>query len=112
MGRANAQASRHAMQHMLGEGLRARALPLFTYLLKARLYSWGLRRAPIGEVDNSGGAALAGFGIGWVCRGRHQQAEHMPGMSQTSYRGASRSSQLELQRAQTAAGVRGMRSAL
>ena len=100
------------MQHMLGEGLRARALPLFTYPLKARLYSWGLRRAPIGEVDNSGGAALAGFGIGWVCRGRHQQAERMPGMSQTSCRGASRSSQLELQRAQTAAGVRGMRSAL
>ena len=53
------------------------------YPLKARLYSWGLRRAPIGEVDNSGGAALAGFGIGWVCRGRHQQAEQMPGMSQT-----------------------------
>ena len=32
-------------------------LPLPTYPLKARLYSWGLRRAPIGEVDNWRGPA-------------------------------------------------------
>ena len=43
---------------------------------------------------------------------RHLQAAQMPGMSQTRCRGATTTSQHKLQRAQAAAGVRGVRLAL
>ena len=36
-------------------------MPLSTYPLKAKLYSWGLRRAPIEEGDDCWGAELASW---------------------------------------------------
>ena len=106
--RAQGAGARGAM-HVLGEGLGTRALPLSTYPLKFTLYSWGLRRAPIGEVDDSGRLRLQAAGSAGGAVERHLQAAQMPGMRQTRCRGATTTSQLERQRAQAAAGVRGVR---
>ena len=51
-------------------------LPLSTYPLKARLYSWGLRRAPIGEDNHC-------WGLGWQAGGvvsdvRRLLGHHLP----------------------------------
>ena len=98
--------------HVLGEGLGARAFATVNIPAEGQAHLWGLRRAPIGEVDDSGVLCSQDAGSVGGAVERHLQAAQMPGMRQTRCRGATATLQLERQRAQTAAGVRGMRLAL